>query len=165
LIANSVSQALFPYFGHNLVENRIETIRKFKKVGVYYAVFLLICAVGLYFLIPWILNIYLGKSYPEIIRDVRIMTPVIFIGGLNYYFGVVGLVNFNHKNAFTTFVLIAGGINIIFCFLLSKIYLDAGAAISLVIAETTLLALILSYINMKETIFAKEKRVIHDGKN
>ncbi len=150
LMANSVSQALFPFFGHHLIENKVQTILKFKKTGIYYAVFLLVCAIALYISIPWIINIYLGKPFPKIIRDVRIMTPVIFVGGLNYYFGVVGLINFNHKNAFTIFVLIAGAINIIFCFLLSKIYFDAGAAVSLLIAETTLLLLILLYFQKKE---------------
>lgn len=154
LIANSVSQALFPYFGHNLTENRIETIHRFKKISIYYAVFLIICAIGLYVTIPYILKIYLGKSYPEIIRDVRIMTPVIFVGGLNYYFGVVGLINFNHKNAFTTFVLIAGGINVSICLILSKIYNDAGAAFSLTIAEIVLLGLIIYYLNRKEKVFS-----------
>ncbi|NDP21342.1 MAG: oligosaccharide flippase family protein [Paludibacter sp.] len=153
LIANSFSQAIFPFFGHSLIDNRKEAIIKFKKISIYYAIFLMCCSIGLYISIPWLLNLYLGKSYPEIILDVRIMTPVILVGGLNYYFGVVGLLNFNHKNAFTTFVLIAGAFNLIFCYILGIRYLDIGAAISLTMAELVLLGLILFYLNKKENIF------------
>jgi PST family polysaccharide transporter len=153
LIANSFSQALFPYFGHNLMENKKVAIRKFRKVGLYYAIFLLTASVALYFFIPWLIKIYLSNDYPEIVRDVRIMSPIILIGGLNYYLGVAGLVNLNHKNIFTTFVLITGFVNITLSIFLSKIYLDAGAAVSLTIAETVLFLMIISYLQLKEKIF------------
>lgn len=153
LIANSVSQALFPFFGHSITQNKKETLIKFKKVGIYYALFLLLTSIVLYFSIPWLIRIYLNNDYPEIVRDVRIMSPIIFFGGLNYFFGVVGLVNLNHKNAFTIFVLIAGAINITLSILLSKTHLDAGAAFSLTIAELILFILILGYFQIKEKIF------------
>lgn len=157
LIANAFSQALFPFLGRNLIENRAKTVTKFINISAYYSVFLIACCVGLFVFIPFILNIYLGGSYPEIIRDIRIMSPVILVGGLNYYFGVAGMINFNHKNAFTTFVLIAGIINIILCLILGRTFVDAGAALSLSIAETILLLLIVIYLQKKEKIFSKNR--------
>ena len=153
LIANSISQALFPFFGHSLSQNKKEALMKFKKVGMLYALFLLATSIALYLTIPWLLRIYLNGDFPDIVRDVRIMSPIILIGGLNYFFGVVGLVNLNHKNAFTCFVLIAGGVNILLSMYLSKIYFDAGAAFSLTVAETVLLILILVYFQLKEKTF------------
>lgn len=159
LITNSFSQALFPYFGHNLMENKKVAIRKFREVGLYYSFFLLLASVALYYLIPWLIRIYLGADFPDIVRDVRIMSPIILIGGLNYYFGVAGLVNMNHKNAFTIFVLITGLINLSLSLILSKYYLDAGAAFSLTVAETALLIMILFYFQKKERFFQKRKKI------
>lgn len=157
LIANSFSQAIFPHFGHNLIHDRAATLLKIRRVSFYYSVFLLILSAALYISIPWLIEIYLGQSYPEIVRDVRIMSPIILVGGLNYYFGVAGLVNMNHKNAFTVFVLFAGAINLLLSLYLSKIYLDAGAAFSLTIAETVLLLLLLIYLQKKENFFKLRK--------
>ena len=158
LIANSFSQAIFPHFGHNIIQNKKATLIQFKKISFYYSIFLLFLSVALYFSIPWLIEIYLGQSYPEIIRDVRIMSPIILVGGLNYYFGVAGLVNMNHKNAFTVFVLIAGVINLSLSLFLSKYYLDAGAALSLTVAETSLLIMILFYLQKKERFFQKREK-------
>ncbi len=152
LIANSISQALFPFFGHSLTHNKKEALLKFKRVGLLYALFLMLTTIVLYLTIPWLVRIYLNGDFPEIVRDVRIMSPIIFIGGLNYFFGVVGLVNLNHKNAFTSFVLIAGVVNILLTIILSKTYLDAGAAFSLTVAELILFILILVYFQLKEKI-------------
>lgn len=152
LIANSISQALFPFFGHSLTHNKKEALLKFRRVGLLYALFLLLTTIVLYLTIPWLVRIYLNGDFPEIVMNVRIMSPIILIGGLNYFFGVVGLVNLNHKNAFTGFVLIAGAVNILLAIFLSKTYLDAGAAFSLTVAELILFILILVYFQLKEKI-------------
>lgn len=156
LLTNSVSQALFPYFGHKLYENREKTLRSFKQFGVYYSIFLLITSVLFYIFIPWIVEIYLNKKFPIIVRDVRIMSPIIFIGGLNYYFGIAGMVNLNHKTAFTIFVFIAGLLNILLCYFLGIRFEDIGASISIVFAELLLLLLILVYSQKKEKLFSSK---------
>ena len=153
IIANTFTQALFPFFGSRLIERKEDTLIKYKKVGFYYSIFLLLCTIILFLFIPLISKLYLGKEFPSIIRDVRILSPIILFGGLNYYFGIAGLVNFNHKKVFTVFVLFAGIINIILCLILGRFYADAGAAFSLLIAEFLLLCLILFYLNKKENIF------------
>jgi len=157
LIANTFSQALFPFFGRSLTTNKEEAIVKFKKIGIYYSIFLLVSSIGLFVIIPWIVKIYLGDEFPEIVKDVRIMSPVILIGGLNYYLGINGLINLNHKNSFTIFVLIAGLINLILCYFLGRFYYDIGASFSILIAESALLFMIFTYLHYKENIFVKIK--------
>lgn len=153
LIAHSISQALFPFFGHSITQNKKEALSKFRQVVMLYGFFLILISIVLYISIPWLVRIYLNNDFPEIVRDVRIMSPIIFIGGMNYFLGVVGLVNLNHKNVFTVFVLIAGVINVLLCVFLSTIYLDAGAAFSLTVAESILFILIVIYFQFKERLF------------
>lgn len=154
-IINSFGQALFPYFGKELNQNKAENINKYKKIGLFLSAFLLLCVLLIFILIPYIVKLYLGNDFPAIVRDVRIMSPVVFVGGLNYYLGIVGLVNLNHHKQFTTFVLLAGLVNIALCLILGKQYADAGASFSLLIAETMLLILITFYFNKKEKLLKK----------
>ena len=160
LIVNSFSQALFPYFGYKLIDERRETIKRFTKVAGFYTAFLFLVSVVFYFVTPLLVRLYLGSDFPEIVRNIRIMSPIILIGGLNYYFGVAGLVNLNHKNAFTAFVLIAGIVNVSLSLILTKTHLDAGAAVSLTVAESLLLILILSYLQIKERVFLPKNNTL-----
>ena len=160
LIVNSFSQALFPYFGYKLIDERRETIKRFTKVAGFYTAFLSLVSVVFYFVTPLLVRLYLGSDFPEIVRDIRIMSPIILIGGLNYYFGVAGLVNLNHKNAFTAFVLIVGIVNVSLSLILTKTYLDAGAAVSITVAESLLLILILSYLQIKERVLFSKNNTL-----
>lgn len=142
-LLNAFSQAIFPYFGNRMAHNKQESMNAFTKIGRYYAAILMLIVVLLVWLIPYILEIYLGENIRAIVIDSRILLPVILVGGLNYYYGIVGLVNLDKQRAFTKYVLIAGITNIALCLILSHTLADPGAAISLVIAECVLLGLII----------------------
>ena len=70
------------------------------------------------------------------------MSFVILIGGLNYYFGILGLVALNYKKEFSRYILYTGVFNIMLSFLLVYYFKDVGASISFLLSELVLLALI-----------------------
>lgn len=153
LIMNSFSQAVFPHFGNKLAHEKEQYLIEYKKIGKYFSIILLLSVVVLMIIIPYVINLYLGAYYPKVIINSRILLPVILIGGLNYYYGIVGLVNLDYQKNFTHFVLIAGLVNIILCLILSRFWADAGAAISLLVAETVLCVLVLYWLQRKEYVF------------
>ncbi len=141
-VFNSFGQALFPYFGSKLAGSQSGGVNEYKKIGLYYALFLAFCVLVLIFIIQYLLFWYVGFDNRILVVNAQILLPVVLIGGLNYYLGVVGLVNLNQQKAFTRYVLIAGATNIVLCFTLIQFIESYGAAISLLSAEIVLLLLI-----------------------
>lgn len=124
-----VSQALFPYLGHNFAQNPLkENLKKLKKVTVYMGVFLLLGLVALFFCSDFVIHILCGKEFMEASGLLRIMSPILFFGGLNYILGIVGLVNLNRSRQFLYSVLFAGVLSV--CWVLctaSALGVAAGA--------------------------------------
>jgi len=92
---------------------------------------------------PYIIKIAAGKTYNESVLDLQILSVVILVGGLNYYFGILGLLPLKFEKEFSKFVIITGLLNIILCLVLSYLFSDIGASVSLVLSETILLILII----------------------
>ena len=57
-------------------------------------------------------RILCGPEFMEATRLLRIMSPVMFFGGMNYLLGIVGLVNLDKSKLFFRSVLIAGVVSI-----------------------------------------------------
>ena len=145
-LVSPISKALYPYFGRNLnlPERKEKALNNFFTFTKYYALSLLIIVILLLLSSRFIVTHYLGKDFSFSILNIQIMSVVIFFGGLNYFLGIVGLVNLGYEKEFTYFVFIAGLVSIISCSILVNILADKGAAIAIVIAEIILFILILS---------------------
>jgi PST family polysaccharide transporter len=100
----------------------------------------------------YIIKLVAGKVYYESLIDLQILSVVVLVGGLNYYFGILALIPLKFEKAFSKFVIIVGLLNIILCSVLSYLFNDIGASISLVLSETILFILIIIKI---ETIKRK----------
>ncbi len=96
------------------------------------------------------LNIYLGENFDKTIIDLRILSFVILFGGMNYYYGIAGLVNLGYANYFSKAVWISGIASILICTITSHYLKDVGAAIAMLSAEIILFIIIISkYIKNK----------------
>lgn len=108
-----VSQALFPYLGHNFARNPLrENLRKLKKVSLFMGGLLAVAMVVLFFCSDLIIGILCGKEFAPAAGLLRIMSPVLFFGGLNYILGIVGLVNLNRSRQFLYSVLFTGVLSV-----------------------------------------------------
>ena len=67
---------------------------------------------------------------------------VILFGGMNFYYGIIGLVNMGYSKKFVACVWKAGFFSLVLCSLLSIVLKDRGAAISMIVSEILLLILI-----------------------
>ena len=141
---------IFPYFSNKFSHNKkyfFDFTNKYLKyiIGIYLLVVFLT-----FILSPFIIYLIKGDYETNIILDLKIMSLVILIGGLNYYFGVLGLITMGYKKEFSRAIIITGISNIIFSFILVYLLKDIGASLAFVLSEVILLVILLKYyINIK----------------
>jgi PST family polysaccharide transporter len=138
-----LGQVLYPVFctkyGMNKKNFKLYHFKYLKLIILIY----LSLTISIILLSPYIIKIAAGKTYNESVLDLQILSVVILVGGLNYYFGILGLIPLKFEKEFSRFVIITGLLNIILCLMLSYLFSDIGASVSLVLSETILLILII----------------------
>lgn len=143
---NIIVTALYPYFSRRFTEAAGGAKYVFKKVGRYLAFFFMLSSLFVFITAPLIINFYLRRVVDSTVLDLQILSFIIFFGGLNYYYGIIGLVNKGMEVEFTKAVWLSGIISVLTCIILSKIWSDSGAAVAMLIAEVNLLLIVLNKI-------------------
>jgi PST family polysaccharide transporter len=146
-LQSPIGQTLFPYFSN-----------RFKLIGSYSAKNLLFKFSKFVFFIYFIISIltfifsnqlvYIvsGQHYSYSIYDLKILSIVIVIGGLNYYFGILGLVSLGHNKYFSKSVIATGIFFILISLLLVPILKDKGVSLAIVLSESLLLTFLFRYL-------------------
>lgn len=134
-----VSNALFPYFAASFknddVKNNARRVMALNK-KLFYALLLLSLVV---IATSDIINILIsGGADKNITYLICLMTPVIFVGGMNYILGIVGLVNLNCNQLFLKYVTLSGLASIVFLILTVRIGGVYSGSVSMVLAEIML---------------------------
>lgn len=140
---NIIVTALYPHFSKKMSNDKSSGTASFIKFGKLLSILFVTVTVLIFLLSDFIIDLYIGKGNYSTITDFRILSLVILFGGLNYYYGIVGLVNFKKQKLFNRLVWISGLVGVSASLFLSILWTDAGAAIAMVIAELILLLLIL----------------------
>lgn len=86
-------------------------------------------------LVPW----FYGEGYEAVIPLLIATSPILLVIGLNNITGIQYLIQARKQKIYTISVTIGAIVNVIFNFILIKIFGTIGAAISSVIAELTIL--------------------------
>ncbi len=82
----------------------------------------------------------------NVVLGLKILSLVIILGGMNYCFGILGLVVLGYSKQFMRAVLIAGVFNILSVTILALLLKDIGVSISLVLSESLLLILLHNWL-------------------
>jgi len=143
-----VGTTLFPYLSNKFTKDKYAFFTMTNKYIKYIIIVYLSIVVIVFLLSEYITFIIVGNYVNGIIIDIKIMSSVILIGGLNYYFGILGLVALNYKKDFSRYIIYTGIFNIITAFLLVYYLKDVGASISFLLSETLLLILIYRKIKL-----------------
>lgn len=138
-VASPISNALFPHLANNFKDNTISAnVYKLKRVSLIMSLFLIsILLIVLLFATP-INNMLLSAAEPQAIVLIRMMTPVILFGGLNYILGIVGLVNLGFQRYFLKYVFIAGIVSIGFLIVAVNLLGVIAASIAMCLSELIL---------------------------
>ncbi|WP_433913248.1 lipopolysaccharide biosynthesis protein, partial [Bacteroides eggerthii] len=132
--------AIYPFFSRKISSNK--GVESYYKIGRFFSSVLFVISLMLICISPFLVKTFLDESYYKSILDIQIMAFVILFGGMNFYYGIIGLVNMGYSKKFVACVWKAGFFSLVLCSLLSIVLKDRGAAISMIVSEILLLILI-----------------------
>jgi len=135
---NPMAQAAYPYFSRKVESDKATSINILMKVTGVVCVALTVCVAVLFSLSDILISSFLPEEYLKSITNFNLMLPVIVFGAVNYFLGIVGLINLGKESSFTYSVLRVGLLSIVLCYLLSLFYYDIGASVTMVIVELLL---------------------------
>ena len=157
MLTNPISQALFPHMSHNFNQHTLtENLHTLKRCALILGGILTITMIATIACAKWLVVLLCGLEFKDAVNIVRIMSPIILIGGLNYVLGVVGLINLNHAKAFLYSVCIAGILSILTLLSSASFFGITAGAFAMLEAESILLICILFALYK---IVRKTKRV------
>lgn len=142
-----ISDTLYPYIAkRNSNQEKSKSIEDLFKMTKYYLIILISLTIGILIFSPLAVKLISGEYISNVIIDLRVLSLVVFFGGLNYLFGILGLVNLGYKEYFTKSVATSGVFNISLCVFLSFYFNDLGASIALTLTEILLFSILIKKI-------------------
>lgn len=148
-VIEPISTALFPhvaksFVGRSVKEN-VSVLFGYTKRLVFPLLFL---SLGLIVFAPLACNLFLKSIADESIMLIRLMSPLVVVGGLNYMLGIVGLINLGEQKSWFR-ILLVSSISSIMVLLVGVRFLDYySAVLSATVAE--LLICLLSTLELKK---------------
>ena len=135
-ITTPISNALFPYVAKFFKDSAFnQKIRQIKRLSLLMTIPLTVITIMVGVFAPLANRVLLDNVDYKAIELIRIMSPVILVGGLNYILGIVGLVNIGAQRRFFKYVTISGIGSLLFM-LISVHWLGVySAAIAMALTE------------------------------
>ncbi len=146
MLQNIVGNVMFPFVSKKISENKNYFYELNQKYIKYIISIYLFVVMATFLTAPFIVHLISGEYQANTILDLKIMSIVILIGGLNYYYGVLGLVSMGYKKEFSKAIVITGMFNVFLSTALVYFLKDVGASLSLVASESILLITIIYFI-------------------
>jgi len=139
-----ISEALYPYFSHRIQESGIkQSIKAIFKIAKYYIIALLPFTLLIIIFAEPLTQLVFGAAFIRTTVNIQIMSFVILFGGLNYLFGIIGLLNMNKKKEFSRSVLLSGIIGIVITVTLSPYIQEKAASWAMLVSEFVLLIFVM----------------------
>lgn len=135
-ITEPISVALFPHVAKSFAGNKIKcNVDLLFKYTAKITIPLVIISIGLFLFAPFVCNLFFKSIAEDSIVLIRLMSPLIIIGGLNYMLGIVGLINLGLQKVWFK-ILIISSISAVIVLLITVNFLDYySAVVSSAIAE------------------------------
>lgn len=152
-LQNIPGNVLFPFISKKISEDK----KYFFKFNDKYKIFIIstfsVSNLLVYVISDYIIYIIYGEYQQQSINNLKIMSFLVLVGGLNYYYGILGLVVMNYKKYFSKYIFIVGIINIFSSYILVTYLNDFGASLSIVFSESILLLLIVIKVHKIKSIY------------
>lgn len=145
MVQNVLGDAVFPYL--NGMRNNFEILNCIYKYSKKVFLFYLLISLFLVLSSPLVSLVLIKGLDISFIIMLCTLSSVFVLGGMSYYFGILGLVSVGKNKQFSISVMITGGFNIITCTVLSYLYAVKGTVASVILSELLLLILIFTQLN------------------
>jgi PST family polysaccharide transporter len=143
-----VSQAIYPLIGKKMNENKQAGLEFIGKVTWVVGSGMFVISLTLFLLAEPIVNYLLGGQYQQSILLVQIMAFLPFIIALSNIYGIQTMLNLGYKQAFSQILVVAAIIGVGLSFTLVPHYQDLGTAITLLIVEVFVTAVMYMYLKV-----------------
>ena len=162
VIITALGSVLLPRITNCLKNKDYKNYNIYVNTSLNYIFFISIpVAVSCFLLADNIINIMAGSQFKDSILTMKILSPILFTIGIAYFLGFQLLYPLGLEKYYTYSVIVAAIVNFIFNYLMIPKYLQNGAAIGTVIAETVgpLIMLFFARKYLKKINFFSVKRL------
>lgn len=144
-VVSPISQALFPHLGRSFVgRSDRENVHTLVKVSRYMMPLFCLFSVFVVVFSDFLIRILCGSAFMEARSLLRVLSPVLVLGGMNYILGIVGLVNLNRSKFFFVGVLLAGIVSVAWVLCMAPVLGVMAGAWAMTISEGILFVSCLS---------------------
>jgi PST family polysaccharide transporter len=141
LISGPMAQALFPNIGRSFSESMQAGIKKVNRMAWIILPLTFVPSLVIYVLAEYIILIVFGAKFTEAVQTLRIIAFMPLIIGLSNNFGIQGLVNLKKDKTVNLITLVGALIGISLNFILIPQMGQNGTAVSWLITELVITAL------------------------
>lgn len=154
-LLNPITQAIYPRINSLFENNYEEALGLIKKTIRIVGGIAFIGSILLFVLAPWIIVIGVGHGYEQSVSVLRWMAFLPFIIVLSNVFGVQTMLTHNYKKQFSKILILSGLLNLIIIYPLVNVYSQNGAAISILITESLVTAMMYFFLRGKNIFLFK----------
>ncbi|OLS22246.1 MAG: putative O-antigen transporter [Candidatus Heimdallarchaeota archaeon LC_2] len=134
-----VSQTVYPHISKVVNLSKEKGVQFIRKVLLLVGILTFILSVVLLVFSKQIVNVILGPEYYNSIIVIQILSFLPFITGLSNIFGIQAMLNFDLERQYSRIVILTAIISILMTIILSSPMKQAGAALTVLIAESFIL--------------------------
>lgn len=153
-----LTQSFYPYISRITKTSQSQSIRVIKYTIIFISVIAGSVAAIIFVFSDYLTNLAFGENFSATALIIKITSPVILFGVINFVLGIIFMTNYGMKKEFSYSVITVGLINIVICSLLSYLFGAIGSGISFLMAEALLLV-VMSFFIFKN----KHKWKVTDG--
>ncbi len=153
-----LTQSFYPYISRITKTSQSQSIRVIKYTIIFISVLAGSVAAIIFVFSDYLTNLAFGENFSATALIIKITSPVILFGVINFVLGIIFMTNYGMKKEFSYSVITVGLINIVICSLLSYLFGAIGAGISFLMAEALMLV-VMSFFIFKN----KHKWKVADG--
>jgi len=153
-----ITQSFYPYISRVTTTSKSQSRRVIKYTIIFISVLAGSVATIIFVFSDYLTNLAFGENFSATALIIKITSPVILFGVINFVVGIIFMINYGMKKEFSYSVITVGLTNIVICSLLSYSFGAIGAGISFFMAEAFLLV-VMSFFIIKN----KHKWNVADG--
>jgi len=148
MIFNPASRVLLPYTSRKVANKRLDySLKRIYKLITLSIIFTIPISIIFFIFANQLQIILVGYINDDLTTILRIVSPLVTIGGINIFDGIIGLTSTGRERVFLKGILLSGITSLLLSFVLTYKLSAMGATISLLTSEAFLMIYLLLYLN------------------
>lgn len=112
--------SLFPFIGESFGRSKADGVAKVSQLVPFITIFTAISGIVIWFLAPWMIQLFYGNQFGEATTVLRILCFVPLILALGDLFGIQTMINLKMDKQFFNITLVGAGVGLILNYFLSR---------------------------------------------